>query len=230
MKSHILLIRDFICGKNIERIKLHMSESMQNVIKNLYTAGAISIAQDFFQSFKFKYIFRLKIILQKHNVASCVHRGNIALVSWSASSLTQRGEDGERLKLKTCWPLSGAVALSVGSKLWSDCWELCRELSTNSAECGFVILNYFLDLHCVFKTRFLQTSACVFLPTEENLFASSGYWLCCIESRLTRLLGLIFLVSTFFSAVILFTDIWASFNLQKQCGKFNGLIRLRHVH
>lgn len=36
------------------------------------------------------------------------------------------------------------------------------------------------------------------------------------ESCLTRLLGLIFLVSTLFSPVILRTESWASFNLQRQ--------------
>lgn len=41
---------------------------------------------------------------------------------------------------------------------------------------------------------------------------------CPIQSKsgFTRLFGLIFLVSTFFSPVILFTDSWASFSLQKK--------------
>lgn len=45
------------------------------------------------------------------------------------------------------------------------------------------------------------------------------------KSALTRLFGLIFLVSTFFSPVILFTDSWASFSLQKKERPFESLVR-----
>lgn len=70
-----------------------------------------------------------------------------------------------------------------------------------------------VHLHCVFKVLkcvFLEDTLC---PQDVPLS-----WV-----RLTRLLGLIFLVSTFFSAVILFTDSWASFNLQEQSVDVIGL-------
>lgn len=56
------------------------------------------------------------------------------------------------------------------------------------------------------------------------------FWIyfCPIQSKsgFTRLFGLIFLVSTFFSPVILFTDSWASFSLQKKMS-FYSFVRTK---
>lgn len=69
---------------------------------------------------------------------------------------------------------------------------------------------------------------------EGNLLTSFSLATQLNQPWLTRLFGLIRLVSTFLSAVILFTDSWASFNLKKQTNpktkkhwvKFIGLIGL----
>lgn len=126
LPDHIFFfpISDFNCGKSIEKITCQkINAKMSEFIHSPSYKWCLHIAQ--------KIFFNLLITSLRSKVCYIklsVEAGSIGLVSWPTSSRFQLVAFWDcsivtppgGLKKMTCWLLSGAVALSVGSKLWLE--------------------------------------------------------------------------------------------------------------